>query len=124
MFLLLLLVAHACVRCQDVALEGRFLPLDGNQSPVGLPAVVSWPATQVNASFVGSSSVTAVIKDLTYTSASEIGLLPRGVSLLVNGAGVPTVTSLGDTLYFTLANLPLTAAVVSLTKEDECATGT
>ena len=120
-FLLLVLVGHAFVRCQDFALEGRFLPLDGN--PTGLPAAVSWPSSQINASFIGSSSVTAVIKDLTYTSASDIGLLPRGVSLLVNGAGVPTTTNVGDTISFTLANLPLTAAVVSVTKEDECATG-
>lgn len=120
----LFLLGLAQVICQDVSLEGRFFPLDGNQNPFALPEAVSWPASQIVASFAGSSSVTAVLKDLTYTSSSDISLLPRGVSLLVNGGGVPIVTTAGDTIAFTISNLPPTAvSIVSLTKEDESAVG-
>lgn len=121
--LALSLLGVACVIGQEVSLEGRFLPLDGNQNPLGIPVAVSWPASQITASFIGSSSVTAVLKDLTYTSSSDISLLPRGVSLLVNGLGVPTVTSSGGLISFTIGNLAPTAAEVSLTKEDEAAVG-
>lgn len=118
----LLVLGLVVVTCQDISLEGRFLPLDGNQNP-GIPAAVSWPASQITASFIGSSSVTAVLKDLTYTSSSDISLLPRGVSLLVNGLGIPVVTTSAGTISFEIGNLPPTAAVVTLTKEDESAVG-
>ena len=111
------------VASQPVSLEGRFLPLDGNQNPLVSPTAVSWPASQISASFAGSTTVTAVIKDATYSTESQIGLLPAGVQLLVNGAGTATMTQTGDTFYFTIANLPLTTATVTLTKEDECDVG-
>ncbi len=113
----------ASVTCQ-VDLDGRFSPVDGSQSSTSLPLAVSWPASQINATFVGSSAVTAVVKDLTYASESDIALLPRGISMLVNGVGAPTMTTSAGLLSFTINNLPATVSTVSLIKEDEPATGT
>ena len=121
--LVLAVVVFKGVASQPISLEGRFLPLDGNQDPLVSPTAMSWPASQISASFTGSTTVTAVIKDATYSTESQIGLLAAGVQLLVNGGGTATMTQTGDTFYFTIANLPLTTAIVTLTKEDECDVG-
>ena len=124
--LLLTIVSLALIdlaACQ-VAFDGRFFPVDGSQSSTSLPTAVSWPASQIKASFIGSSAVTAVVKDLTYTTESDILLLAPGVSLVVDGAGEAVMTSANGLLYFTIGDLPPNAATVTLIKEDEPATGT
>ena len=110
------------VLCQPVAIEGRILSLSGSAVPDSLPVAVSWPASQISATFTGSSSVTAVIKDLTYASETSIRLLPVGISVTVNGAGTPVVTVSGDTILLTVATSP-SQSTVTLVKEDECSTG-
>ena len=121
--LVLALAFLRAAACQSVALEGRFLPLGNNQTSSSLPTAVSWPASQISASFVGSSAVTAVVKDLTYATQSTLAQLPNGVQLLVNGAGTPVRTQSQDTYYFTIGNLPGTTATVTLTKQDESVLG-
>ena len=120
------LLALAFVRlgaCQSVALAGRFLPLGSSQNSSSLPTAVSWPASQISASFAGSSAVTAVVKDLTYATTSQLALLPAGLQLLVNGAGTAAVNQSQDMFFFTIGNLPGTSATVTLTKQDESVLG-
>lgn len=120
---LLALAFFQLAACQNVALQGRFLPLGSSQSSSSLPTAVSWPASQISASFVGSSAVTAVVKDLTYATSSQLALLPAGIQLLVNGGGTAALTQAQDTFYFTIGNLPKTSATVTLTKQDESVLG-
>lgn len=120
---LLALAFVRLVASQTIALQGRFLSLGSSQNASPLPTAVSWPASQISASFTGSSAVTAVVKDLTYAASSQLALLPAGVQLLVNGAGTAVVFQAQDMFYFTIGNLPGTSATVTLTKQDESVMG-
>ncbi len=119
------IVLLACVlplaHSQPVQIIGRDQPIHGD--PNQLPLILSWPASQITVTWQGSSTITAVISNVSFTSPYIFENLAEYTDFSSSGFSQPSATFQSGLAFLTLSGLPLGPQSATLTKIVESSSG-